>query len=210
MAASTTVDYQLMEEGLQALLGQHAAVCCCSTNGDVSTLAAVERSSILGAITRRQKEFAAGRTAAREAMRRLGKMSVAIPMQGDRSPQWPDDLVGSISHSHATCISVVAVKSHFKSIGVDVEPDQDLSRELWDLIGLPNELRRASGLPKPLQGRWMMRIFCAKEAYYKWMYPRALRALEFHDVEITMDLTLESTNFNVYSHHHDTKVPAIK
>jgi len=197
MAASTAVDYQRMEEGLQALLGHHAAVSCCSTDGDVSTLAPIERSAIAGAISRRQKEFAAGRTAAREAMRRLGRWPVSIPMQDDRSPLWPADLVGSISHSHTTCVSVVAIKSHWKAVGVDVEPDQDLPRELWSLIGRQNELRRVSALPEAIRARWMMRLFSAKEAFYKWMYPQTLRVLEFHDVEVVMDLTLDSTEFQV-------------
>jgi 4'-phosphopantetheinyl transferase EntD len=201
VAASAVVNHQRLEAGLQALLGQHAAVSCCSTDGEVGTLAPIERTAIVGAITRRQKEFAAGRAAAREAMQRLGRSASAIPAQADRSPQWPADLVGSISHSHATCISVIALKSHWTAVGVDVEPDQALSRELWNLIGLPNELKRSSAMPEAIRARWMMRIFCAKEAYYKWVYPQTLRVLEFHDVEIVMDLTLESTGFQVLAHH---------
>lgn len=201
MATSAVVNHQRLEAGLQALLGHHAAVSCCATDGDVSTLAPIERSAIAGAITRRQKEFAAGRAAAREAMLRLGRSASAIPAQVDRSPHWPADLVGSISHSHATCISVVAAKSHWKAVGVDVEPDQALSRDLWSLIGRPNELKRSSALPEAIRARWMMRIFCAKEAYYKCVYPQTLHVLEFHDVEIVMDLTLESTEFQALPHH---------
>lgn len=192
-----------MEERLQALLGQHAAVSCCSTDGDVSTLAPIERSAIAGAIHRRQKEFSAGRAAAREAMRRLGRSIASVPMQEDRSPQWPPDLVGSISHCHATCISVVAAKSHWTSVGVDVEPDQDLPNELWSLIGHPDELRQTSAIPEAARGRWMMRIFSAKEAYYKWLYPQTRKVLEFLDVEIIMDPTLESTAFRAHPRNHD-------
>lgn len=198
MATSAVVNHQRLEAGLQALLGHHAAVSCCATDGDVSTLAPIERSAIAGAITRRQKEFAAGRTAARKAMQRLGKSPSAIPAQLDRSPQWPADLVGSISHSRDTCISVVALKSHWNAVGVDVEPDHDLPHELWNLIGLPNEIRRASALLEAVQSRWMMRVFSAKEAFYKWSYPQTSRMLDFHDVEIVMDPTMESTEFSAY------------
>ncbi len=198
MEASVGLDYQSMEAALQPLLGQHAAVTCCSVDGDVSTLAPVERMAIAGAIPRRQKEFAAGRAAARKAMLRLGKAAVPIPMQDDRSPQWPADLVGSISHTHAACVSIVATRSRWQAVGVDVEPDQDLPRELWGLIGLPSELRRASALPTALQARWMKRVFSAKEAYYKCVFPQVLRTLDFHDAEIIMDATLDSTAFEVY------------
>jgi enterobactin synthetase component D len=203
MAPFAGVDYQRMENGLQAVLGQHAAVSCCSTDGDVSSLTPIERSAIAGAIHRRQKEFSAGRAAAREAMRRLGRSASSIPMQHDRSPCWPADLVGSISHSSTTCISVVAIKSHWKSVGVDVEPDQDLPHDLWSLIGHPNELRRASAVPEAIRGRWMMRIFSAKEAYYKWVYPQTQQVLEFLDVDIELDTTLESTAFQVRARHHE-------
>jgi enterobactin synthetase component D len=203
MEACVGVDYQRMEEVLQPLLGQHAAVTCCSTDGELSMLEPIERMAIQGAIPRRQKEFAAGRAAARKAMLRLGRSAVAIPMKDDRSPQWPADLVGSISHSHAACVSVVAIKTRWKAVGVDVEPDQDLPRELWSLIGLPSELRRAAALPQDLQARWMMRVFCAKEAYYKYMFPQLMRVLDFHEAEIVMDATLEGTEFQVHPHHSE-------
>ena len=177
------------------MLGRHAAVACRSTDGDVNSLAPIERHAVSRAIPLRQKEFAAGRTAARDAMKRLGRPAATVPVQDDRSPRWPEDLVGSISHSRATCVAVVALKLHWLSVGVDVEPDNDLPRELWPMIGLPNEIQRASALPEAVQARWMMRIFSAKEAYYKWRYPQTQRILEFHDVEIIMKSTLESAEF---------------
>jgi 4'-phosphopantetheinyl transferase EntD len=124
-------------------------------------------------------------------------------MQDDRSPLWPDDLVGSISHSHGTCVSVVANKVRWQAVGVDVESDRDLPLELWDLIGLPSELERASALPKDEQARWMMRVFSAKEGYYKWISPQTPSMLEFHDVEIVMNSTLESTDFQLLPRHTD-------
>jgi len=194
----TAVDHQRLEAELQALLGPHAAVACCSTDGDVSTLAPVEHLAVARAIAHRQKEFAAGRAAARIAMQRLGRPAVSIPAQDDRSPKWPDGIIGSISHSHATCVSVVALKLHWQAVGVDVETDNDLPRELWSSICVSNEIQRASTLPDAIQARWMMRIFSAKEAYYKWIYPQTRRMPEFHDVEIFMNATLESTGFFVH------------
>lgn len=49
----------------------------------------------------------------------------------------------------------------------------------------------------------MMRVFSAKEAYFKWIFPQTLCLLEFHDAEIVMDATLESTEFQVYPQHID-------
>ena len=191
------MDYRRLEATLQAQLGPHAAVACCSADGDVSTLAPEEYPAVARAIAQRRKEFAAGRTAARNALQRLGRPAVPIPVQPDRSPKWPEGIIGSISHAGATCVSVVALKPHWNAVGIDVESDTGLPRELWDSICIPNEIQRASTLPETVQARWMMRIFSAKEAYYKWVYPQTRRILEFHDVEITMDNTLESTEFRV-------------
>lgn len=192
------MDHQRLEAGLQALLGRHAAVVCRSTDGNVNTLAPIERLAVSRAVSVRQREFAAGRAAARDAMQKLGRPAASVPVQNDRSPRWPDHLVGSIAHSRTTCVAVVALKQHWLSVGVDVESDNDLPRELWTSIGLPDEIQRASELPEAAQARWMMRIFSAKEAYYKWIYPQTQRMLGFHDVEIIMNSTLDSSEFLAY------------
>lgn len=203
MTSSASVNHERLEEGLQSLLGRHAAAICRTTNGDLKTLTPVERLSIERAIAIRQNEFAAGRAAAREAMHRLGRPPVAIRMQDDRSPLWPADLVGSISHCRKTCISVVALKPHWHAVGVDVEEDRDLSPELWNSICVSNELLRAEALPEDVRARWIMRIFSAKEAYYKWIYPQMPRLFDFHEVEIFMGSTLESTEFRVSPLHRE-------
>ncbi|MGM9427155.1 4'-phosphopantetheinyl transferase family protein [Hydrogenophaga sp. MI9] len=185
-----------MESTLQALLGHHAAAVCCSTaDGDPAMLTPEEYAAVSGAIAHRQKEFAAGRSAARHAMRRLGRPGVTLPADPDRSPRWPPDLVGSISHSKTTCIAIVALREHRQSVGVDVEPDRDLPRDLWDLICRPDELQRLADLPEAERARWVTRVFCAKEAYYKWVYPQIRALLDFQDVAIEMAPTLDDTRF---------------
>ena len=128
-------------------------------------------------------------------MHRLGRPAVALPADPDRSPRWPQGLVGSISHSRTTCIAIVALREHCRSVGVDVEPDRDLPRELWNLICRPEELQRVSDLPEAERARWVTRVFCAKEAYYKWVYPQIHALLDFQDVAIEMAPTLDDTRF---------------
>lgn len=195
-----------MENSLQALLGRRAvAVCCNTTDGDPATLTPDEYAAVSGAIEHRQKEFAAGRSAARRAMRRLGQPAVALPANSDRSPRWPEALVGSISHSRTTCIAIVALRDHCRSVGVDVEPDRDLPRDLWDLICRPEELLRMYVLPEAERARWVTRVFCAKEAYYKWVYPQIRALLDFQDVAIDMAPTLDNTRFVAQPHRRDAR-----
>lgn len=185
------------------MLGQDAAVACLSTSdGDTSTLLPSESKAVSTAVAYRQREFAAGRTAARAAMRRLGRDEEAIPANPDRSPCWPPGLVGSISHCRTTCVAVVALDRSWLSVGVDVEHDQGMPCELWGSICGPDELRRVRQIPAANQGRWVTRVFCAKEAYYKWVYPRIQTILDFHDVVIEMDPMLEDTKFSVRSLKH--------
>lgn len=196
MSVATGVDHARLERTVQALVGQRGAVACRSTaDGDADRLMPVERAAVRQAVAQRQQEFAAGRMAAREAMRRLGHPAQAIPAHPDRSPCWPAGLVGSISHCRSSCVAVVAWQAGCTSVGVDVEPDQDLPQDLWSTICLPGELQRAAGLPEAERGRWVTRVFSAKETYYKWVYPRIRTLLDFQDVAIELAPTLADTGF---------------
>ncbi len=185
-----------MENAIQSVLGRHAAVACLNTtDGNPALLTPEEYVAVSGAIAKRQNEFAAGRMAARRAMHRIGFPSTPLLANPDRSPRWPQHLVGSISHSQTSCVAIVARREHLRSIGVDVEPDRELPPELWDLICHPEELQRAAELPQAVRARWVTRVFCAKEAYYKWVYPQIRCLMAFHDVTIELNPTLDNTIF---------------
>lgn len=187
-----------LELRLRALAGLHAAVACrCTDSGDVRALAPEERAAVRRAVASRQTEFAAGRQAARDAMRRLGLPAMPVPVNPDRSPLWPVGLVGSISHCRDACVAVVAHGERCLSVGVDVEPDQGIPSDLWPTICTPAELHRLSGMPEAERAGWVTRVFCAKEAYYKWVYPRIQCLLDFQDVEIGLDLSKAEARFEV-------------
>ncbi|MEO9111197.1 MAG: hypothetical protein ABI387_00960, partial [Lacunisphaera sp.] len=79
-------------------------------------LAGVER-----AVEKRQREFAAGRLAAKVALEKLDAVAgevalapgatitaTAIPIGADRSPTWPPGIAGSITHTAEVAACVVA------------------------------------------------------------------------------------------------------
>lgn len=190
---------ELLELHLRALAGPHAAVVCRRTaSGDVQALAPQERVAVQQAVAARQIEFAAGRQAARDAMRSLGRPALPVPVNPDRSPHWPAGLVGSISHCRDACVAVVALADRCQSVGVDVEPDQGIPSDLWPTICTPAELQRVSEMPEAVRARWVTRVFCAKEAYYKWVYPRLQCLLDFQDVEIGWASTVADARFEVH------------
>lgn len=184
MAATVTPTHERLQARLQSLLGPNLSVVCCGVDGDPHTLWAQEASAVCGAIARRQSEFAAGREAARRAMRRLTEAEIPIPSRVDRSPEWPAQIAGSIAHSRDTSVAVVGLHKHWLSIGIDLEPDLALESALWDLICTAEEMDAIGDQPADRQGSLVTRLFVAKEAFYKWHYPQRQTVLDFQDVNI--------------------------
>ena len=58
-----------------------------------------------------------------------------------------------------------------EGLGIDLEEDEDLSEDLWDIVLLPAEQHWARAQAAP--GRAAKLVFSAKEAAYKAQYPRS-------------------------------------
>jgi 4'-phosphopantetheinyl transferase EntD len=143
------------------------------------------------AVALRQREFAAGRHAARQAMELLGRPAEAIPIGIDRAPVWPTGLNGSITHSATLCLAVVTQAPQL--IGIDLEPATPLNPDLWDTILLPEECATFARAPDaPLIAKL---IFSAKEAAYKAQYPRSKTVFGFEVIHITLGPTHFTARF---------------
>lgn len=176
-----------IRELLGMALGPRVGVACTGVDGDPQTLYPEERAAIARAVARRQREFAAGRTAARDAMRRIGWTACAVPSGTDRAPLWPAGLSGSISHTRRLCVAAVAQRHEVGTIGIDVEEQAPIDPMLWDSICTPDELRQLQRLPEEERGHGVTRLFSAKEAFYKWQYPLSGLMLDFQEVEVLLD-----------------------
>ena len=139
------------------------------------------------AIPHRQAEFAAGRTAARAAMFRLGLPPVAIPMRPDRAPQWPSGIVGSISHSAGVALAAVAHRRDLTSLGIDIERDSAVEPALWPAICRPEELALLHSMSAPDALVAATALFCAKEASYKAQYPLTGHDFDFDRLSVSFD-----------------------
>lgn len=148
-----------------------------------------ERSAVLRAVPKRQREFATGRRTARALLATLGHPGVAVARNEDRTARWPDGIVGTISHCDDLCAVAVARAGAIAGLGVDVEPDQPLDAALWSRICTPHEIESivASRPTDSERGRAARLVFCAKEAFYKSVHARVGRVLGFHEVEIQVD-----------------------
>jgi len=151
----------------------------------------VEESSLSQPTEVRRREFSAGRAAARRALALLGSKPVAIPQGPDRVPQWPPDIVGSITHCRGFCAAVVGRGALILGLGIDAEGAAPLEPELEALICRKEERRHHSHLPEIEDVHWPKLVFSAKEAFYKCIYPRERQFLDFLDVTVRFAVTGE-------------------
>jgi enterobactin synthetase component D len=183
------LDHKRLQRMLASALGPRCGVAVSGVKGDMRCLYPQEARSVAKAVLKRQREFAAGRQVARQAMRAIGWQNMPIPCNADRSPSWPEGLVGSISHSKTTCVAIVSRREHSVSVGIDIEDCLPIDTDLWSSVCTPQELASVNELPAQDRALMVLRIFSAKECYYKWQYPLTGLFLEFHDVAITLDPT---------------------
>lgn len=204
-AATEPPPLQSLQLQLAQALGAAVGVACRDVDGDPDLLWPSERTSIQKAVPTRQREYAAGRGAAREAMRQIGCAPACIPSAPDRSPVWPAGLAGSIAHGGGVCVAVVGRRHHVHAVGIDIEKDLPMEPALWPSLCTADELACVEQLPPHERGRRVTWLFCAKEAFYKWQYPQTGRMLDFRDVRVAF--SDDATHFDVQAASAHNPVP---
>ncbi|KIZ14813.1 4'-phosphopantetheinyl transferase family protein [Streptomyces natalensis] len=143
------------------------------------------------AVPKRQKEFGTVRACARTALSHFGIPPAPILPGPGRAPQWPDGIVGALTHCNGYRAAAVARTRDLHSLGLDAEPNQPITDPgVLDLITLPEErpqLTRLAALEPDVS--WDRLIFSAKESVYKAWYPLTSRWLDFHQAHLTLDPT---------------------
>jgi 4'-phosphopantetheinyl transferase EntD len=172
---------------LAALFGQSGIVTHETSLGEAGEPLYDEEAALVANFSeKRRREFVAGRRCARRALADLGITDFPLLAGPDRAPLWPGAVVGSITHTEVGaggyCGVAVAHRRLVAGLGVDAEPRQPLSPELWPRVLDAEEGRAALAAAEP--GVWARLIFSAKEAVYKAIYPLCRRFLDFPDVHI--------------------------
>ena len=93
-----------------------------------------EWEDIKAAAPARQQEFVAGRLLARTLGETLGLPPAPLRRAEDRSPVWPSDRTGSLSHCDTLCVAAVGKRSAVQSVGVDVETIGRVEPKLWPTL----------------------------------------------------------------------------
>src|SRR5437879_5639189 len=143
-----------------------------------------EEHLLAGALERRRREFAAGRSCARRALARLGWPNFAVLKGPNREPIWPPGVLGSITHCGDYCAAAagrVEELGAIQGLGIDAELNVPLPDSIAELICTPAECRslvEAPGVNAPAL------LFSAKESVYKAWFPIAGRWRDYRDAEI--------------------------
>jgi len=156
-----------------------------------------EEEFVHGAVGKRRHEFTTVRACAERALHRLGRpRPPMVPGRGGEPP-WPEDVVGSMTHTDGYAAAAVALRADIASLGIDAEPNQPLPSGVLYIVSTPPERARLEALAAVHPGiAWDRLLFSAKESVYKMWFPVVGTWLGFDDVELragpdgTFDATL--------------------
>lgn len=157
----------------------------------------------------RRDEFLLGRVCASKAYEQcMGRELLSLPVNADRSPQWPSDVVGTISHNQYWVGAAVAKSTELIGLGMDFEVMGRTRLELGKQIRTAEDIKKH---PKLSDEELLTVIFSCKESLYKALYPSVQKFFGFEDaalVELDLDkgifridlLTQLSLKFGISSH----------
>jgi 4'-phosphopantetheinyl transferase EntD len=166
-----------------------AGVACAEAFDDDADVALFpeEEAQLTKAVDKRRREYTTARHCARQALAGLGLAPMPI-VSGDKgAPQWPDGIVGSITHTQGYRAAAVARTTDIVTLGIDAEPHDVLPDGVLSLVVRGGEVAHLQDLATRHPAiHWDRLLFCAKEATYKAWFPLAHRWLGFEDAEITL------------------------
>jgi 4'-phosphopantetheinyl transferase EntD len=174
-----------VEDIFRTLLPREVVVVVATPEMWSEQLHPVEERYVRGAVTKRIREFAAGRACARRALAALGFDNFPLQVVGDRSPLWPAGVLGSITHTDQFCAAAVCRRGTIKGFGIDAERAVPLPEDMIPIVCTPNESASLMGFGRP--GLWAKLVFSAKESIYKSYFPETRTFLDFHDVEVSLN-----------------------
>jgi 4'-phosphopantetheinyl transferase EntD len=152
-----------------------------------------EEAVIARAVDKRRNEFTTARGCARVALARLGLPPVPIVPGLRGAPQWPSNVVGSITHCAGYRACAVARDRDVVTIGLDAEPHDVLPDGVLGAVASAQEQARLAALAAAQPGLcWDRMLFCVKESVYKAWFPLTRRWLGFEEACVDIDPARQS------------------
>lgn len=154
-----------------------------------------EEAQIAGASTPRRNEYATGRSLAHRALIELGHPPRHIINRKSLEPEWPQGIVGSISHCKTVVCVALSRRQNLNSIGIDVELEGRLTKRSLKRILTETEYYNLKNLDTLEQLAKATKIFSGKESIYKCT--SSAWNVRFGFKDITIDLNSSDDTFSV-------------
>ena len=156
-------------------------------HSDDFQLSAIEApASIQRSVAKRQAEFLAGRICARAALHQLEGLNFSPAIGDDRAPVWPAHITGSITHSTGRAAAIVARKTHWRGLGMDLENllNAERAERLAGEILTPPEMQRMAAGHRDQLALLVTLTFSVKESLFKALYPIVRKRFYFEHAEV--------------------------
>jgi enterobactin synthetase component D len=161
-------------------------------DADIETSEATLPPSFGRAVRSRVRAHLAGRHCATTAIARLtgqaGPQIVDIPVGHLGAPQWPEGIVGSITHSVSIAAAVVARSTRWAGLGIDCERlmnDQKADDVVAMILPEAEHVRHVgAGDERMAWGTFVSAAFSAKESVYKCLAPITRTFFDFSAVRL--------------------------
>lgn len=140
----------------------------------------------------RLKEFSIGRYCARKALFEAGVSNFPVLKAHSGHPIWPENFVGSITHTPFIIAAVVASKSAAQSIGIDIEEISNFPTDMKDIILRDDENYTFQEYGEYSNDVKLALFFSIKESVYKAYNPIYKNFLDFKDVKLILNKSKRS------------------
>lgn len=153
---------------------------------DSETLFPAEKSYLEGKLEIRRKEFIRSRYCVKVGFERLNLPYKSVLPNQRRMPVWPDNVIGSISHSYDMAGAAVCLSKSYRSVGLDIEKLSARKSEdqIARYICTPDELDIIQEGDSDERVKKSRLVFCAKEAIFKCLYPLCQVFFGFKDASV--------------------------
>lgn len=141
------------------------------------------------AVNKRRAEYLAGRYLAQQALRHINIFDQNVATNIDRSPIWPEGIIGSITHTNDYAYVALAPKTAISYVGIDCEKwlSKKVLKDIFNTVATEQEQSKLSVYNDAEQQNLLTLLFSAKESLFKALYPQVKCYFDFLDAEMMID-----------------------
>lgn len=157
-------------------------------------LSRLDNKQIVNFHINRKDEFLLGRVCASKAHEmHFGAELLSLPIHENRSPKWPEKVVGSITHNQFWVGAAVSKSKSLLGVGIDFEVMGRAKLELARYIRSPEDLQSHQSLN---DNELLTLVFSAKESLYKALYP-SINCFFGFEVAAVREIDLSNGTFKI-------------